>query len=139
MSTVLIIIAAALLGSMLFFPVVVAPLVFRTLPAEHAGQFLRSMFPRYYLWGLVMSLIGLLAALRLSLIDSLIMAATVAGFAVSRQLLMPAINQARDLAAETRNPAHARRFRNLHGASVGINLLQILLLAVLLGILTAGA
>ena len=39
-----------LLGGMLFFPIVVAPIVFTSLPELEAGQFLRSMFPRYYLF-----------------------------------------------------------------------------------------
>ena len=39
-----------LLGGMLFFPIVVAPVVFVALPAAEAGTFLRAMFPRYYLF-----------------------------------------------------------------------------------------
>ena len=34
-----------LLGAMLFFPSVVAPVVFSSLPEAQAGVFLRSMFP----------------------------------------------------------------------------------------------
>ena len=35
-----------LLGGMLFFPSVVAPVVFASLPEAQAGAFLRAMFPR---------------------------------------------------------------------------------------------
>ena len=54
-SMLLIWLTGALAGSMLFFAVAVAPTVFRALPAEAAGSFLRSLFPIYFLWGLVMS------------------------------------------------------------------------------------
>lgn len=39
---------AALVGGMLFFGAVMAPLVFTKLPAEVAGPFIRAAFPRYY-------------------------------------------------------------------------------------------
>jgi hypothetical protein len=37
------IIAAASIGSMIFFSAVAAPTVFRKMPAEHAGAFLRAV------------------------------------------------------------------------------------------------
>ena len=33
-----------------FFPAVVAPTVFKSLPGAEAGHFLRALFPRYYLF-----------------------------------------------------------------------------------------
>ena len=47
-----------LLGAMLFFPSVVAPVVFTSLPEAQAGAFLRSMFPRYYAFMIALSLIS---------------------------------------------------------------------------------
>ena len=55
-SMLLIWLTGALAGSMLLFGVVIVPTVFRALPAEVAGSFLRRLFPLYFLWGLVMSL-----------------------------------------------------------------------------------
>ena len=49
-----------LLGAMLFFPSVVAPVVFTSLPEAQAGAFLRSMFPRYYAFMIALSLIAAL-------------------------------------------------------------------------------
>ena len=49
-----------LLGAMLFFPAVVAPVVFTSLPEAQAGAFLRSMFPRYYVFMIALSLIAAL-------------------------------------------------------------------------------
>lgn len=39
---------AALVGGMLFFGAVTAPLVFMKLPPDMAGGFIRAAFPRYY-------------------------------------------------------------------------------------------
>jgi hypothetical protein len=39
---------AALVGGMLFFGAVMAPLVFTKLPLDTAGPFIRAAFPRYY-------------------------------------------------------------------------------------------
>ena len=39
---------AALVGGMLFFGAVMAPLVFTKLPPEAAGNFIRAAFPFYY-------------------------------------------------------------------------------------------
>ena len=39
---------AALVGGMLFFGAVMAPLVFTKLPADVAGNFIRAAFPFYY-------------------------------------------------------------------------------------------
>ena len=38
------------LGGLLFFPAVVAPTVFKSLPEAEAGHFLRALFPRFYLF-----------------------------------------------------------------------------------------
>ena len=119
-----------LAGSMLFFALVVAPTVFRALPGEHAGPFLRALFPRYYLWSLVFALLTTLLALWADAGGLAIAAcATVTVlFVFARQNLMPAINRAR-LRQLDGDTAAAARFKRLHGASVLINLLQLLLLA----------
>ena len=53
----LICLTGLLLGIMLFFAAAVAPTVFRTLPAEHAGSYLRGIFPVYYTWGIILALV----------------------------------------------------------------------------------
>ena len=45
---------ATLFGSMAFFSCVMAPLIFIKLEAATASQFIRSVFPRYYLVILVL-------------------------------------------------------------------------------------
>ena len=58
---------ACLLGGMLFFPSVVAPVVFKALPEEQAGAFLRAMFPRYYSFIIVL---GVAACVSYALAES---------------------------------------------------------------------
>ena len=120
-----------LLGAMLFFPSVVAPVVFTSLPEAQAGAFLRSMFPRYYAFMIALSLIAALLFL-VGSDESAYQAAIVCVFVgVStlwvRQWLLPRINTARDaqLAGDTEA---GRRFDRDHKLSVGINLLQLVLL-----------
>ena len=129
MQGLLITLFGALAGSMLFFALAVAPTVFRSLPAEHAGSFLRALFPRYYLWGLAVALACTLSAW---IADAgaaaiAVSAAVLLLFVYARQFLMPAINKARDrdLAGDAQAAAS---FRALHLQSVVINALQLLLL-----------
>ncbi len=49
METIALYVVAATLGSMVFFAAGIAPTVFQSLPEAEAGQFLRRLFPRYYL------------------------------------------------------------------------------------------
>jgi hypothetical protein len=51
---------AALVGGMLFFGAVMAPLVFTHLPLTIAGPFIRSAFPFYYGYMIIASLVGLI-------------------------------------------------------------------------------
>ena len=116
-----------LLGGMLFFPIVVAPIVFTSLPEHEAGQFLRSMFPRYYLFMIFFSALafGFYQSAAGSEINT---AATVCLLvALStlwvRQSLVPRINAARD--AQLAGDADAAaKFDRGHKLSVVINMLQ---------------
>ena len=49
---------AALIGGMLFFGAIMAPLVFTKLPPEIAGPFIRATFPRYYAFIIASAAIG---------------------------------------------------------------------------------
>jgi len=120
-----------LLGAMLFFPSVVAPVVFTSLPEAQAGAFLRSMFPRYYAFMIALSLIAALLFLVGSNQSALLATLVCLFVGVStlwvRQWLLPRINAARDeqLAG---NAEAGRRFDRDHKLSVGINMLQLVLL-----------
>ena len=122
----LILITAAILSFMIFFPVVVATSVFKVLDENQSSKFLRIFFPKYYLFGLVLSLIGLIIAIfdknNMSLIIFLLI---IIGFLFSRQFLMPIINKAKDNNNE-------KKFNILHRVSVLINFIQISLCVFLL-------
>ena len=113
-------VAAATLSFMIFFPLVVATSVFKVLDEKQSSKFLRIFFPKYYLYGFVLSLAGVILSIyfenKLSiLIYSLIMI----GFIFSRQILTPMVNKAKDLNDE-------KKFNKLHKLSVFINFLQII-------------
>ena len=120
-----------LLGAMLFFPSVVAPVVFTSLPEAQAGVFLRSMFPRYYAFMIALSLIAALLFL-VANDESAYQAAIVCLFVGLstlwvRQWLLPRINTARD--AQLAGDVEAgRRFDRDHKLSVGMNMVQLVLL-----------
>ncbi len=125
----LILITAAILSFMIFFPVVVATSVFKVLDEKQSSKFLRIFFPKYYLFGFVLSLTGLIIAIfdknNMSLIVFLLI---IIGFLFSRQFLMPLINKAKDNNNE-------KKFNILHRVSVLINFIQISLCVFLLIIL----
>ena len=112
--------AASILSFMIFFPLVVATSVFKVLDEEQSSKFLRNFFPKYYLFGLILSLIGLIFSIYYENESSkLIFLLIMVGFIFSRQVLMPMINKAKDLNNEN-------KFNRLHKFSVFINFLQII-------------
>ncbi len=116
---------ASLLGGMVFFSAVMAPLVFTKLEAETAARFIRQVFPRYYVYVGSLSAVAALALAVHRPWDALAMALVAGAAAVSRQMLMPRINALRDreLAGDA---AAAPRFAALHRATVVINVVQLL-------------
>ncbi len=114
---------ALLLGGMIFFAAVMAPLVFTRLPAKQAGTFIREVFPVYYLYVLASSAIAALAlATRW---DGAVMAGVAALTIWLRQGLMPRINTLSD-AAQSGDGTAKRRFGAAHRVSVALNVVQII-------------
>ncbi len=121
---------ALVLGGMVFFAAMFTPLIFMRLPAETASSFIREIFPVYYR---VMAALSIVAALPIWYRAEAVAMAAVGGvFIAVWQLMLPAINRARD-GRDAGDGAAARRFATLHRASVLINLAQmIVVLAVFL-------
>ena len=118
---------AIILGIMLFFSFVVAPLVFTTLNERNAAIFIRRIFPYYYNVNLVISSIVLLIFIYLSKFVTefyLILVITIL-FGISNYLLMPLINKYRDKKQDL-------KFKYSHLISVIINFIQIIFLVYLL-------
>ena len=116
-----------ILGIMLFFSFVVAPVTFTTLDEENARKFIRKIFPYYYNVNLVISFLVLIIFIILktfSLKFYLILLITLL-FALSSFILMPLINKYRDESKE-------KKFKNSHFISVVINFLQMIFLVIIL-------
>ena len=118
---------AMILGIMLFFSFVIAPVVFTTLDEDNARKFIRRIFPFYYNVNLGLSLVVLLTFLFLSKlgIDFYLILAITLLFVASNYLLMPLINKYRDEKQD-------KKFKYSHFISVVINFIQMLFLVVLL-------
>tara|TARA_B100000941_G_C28067695_1_gene332421 strand:- start:98 stop:487 length:390 start_codon:yes stop_codon:yes gene_type:complete len=115
------------LGIMLFFSFVIAPVVFTTLDEDNARKFIRRIFPYYYNVNLGICLIVLLTFIFLSKlgIDFYLILVISLLFAVSNYLLMPLINKYRDESQD-------KKFKYSHFISVVINFVQMIFLALLL-------
>ena len=116
-----------ILGIMLFFSFVIAPVVFTTLDEENARKFIRRIFPFYYKVNLGISLIVVIIFLflnKLGIDFYLILGITIL-FAISNYLLMPLINKYRDKKQD-------KKFKYSHFISVVINFVQMICLVFLL-------
>ena len=118
---------AMILGIMLSFSFVIAPVVFTTLDEDNARKFIRRIFPFYYNVNLAISFVVLLIFLFLSKLGVdfyLILLITIL-FATSNYLLMPLINKYRDEKQD-------KKFKYSHFISVVINFVQMICLVFLL-------
>lgn len=110
-------IVAANVGIMLFFSVAVAPTIFVVLPQEWASAYVRSFFPKYYLFlGLTTATA---AALAFGLWTQIGLAVCAVLFFFSLFWLTPRVNRARD-------EKQPQAFKILHFVSVALNMLQLL-------------
>ena len=113
-------VSAATLSFMIFFPLVVATSVFKVLDEKQSSKFLRIFFPKYYLYGFVLSLAGAILSIYFeNKLSILIYSFIMVGFIFSRQILTPMVNKAKDSNDE-------KKFNKLHKLSVFINFLQII-------------
>jgi hypothetical protein len=104
-------IISANVGVMIFFTVVVAPIIFKILPPAWPAKYVRSFFPKYYVWLGLMSVIA--AFFTTSLQNQIVLFGTAAMFFFSGWGLTPLINQAND-------NGRIRTFKWLHGSSVAL-------------------
>jgi hypothetical protein len=109
---------ALLFGGMTLYSFGFAPMVFSALKADVAGGLLRKAFPHYYLFVLVVAAAAAGALSTLDGFSAALMVGTSLVALIARQLLMPAINSARDSGAKS-------RFNQLHGLSVALNMVQL--------------
>ena len=115
------------LGMMIFFSFVLAPMIFKILDAENAGKFVRKIFPYYYFVNLIFLSIAIILFIIISSIgvNFYITLALAMSFIFAQFFLMPVINKLKDNNQE-------KKFKYAHGASVAINFIQIIGLIYLL-------
>ena len=117
---------------MLYFSISIARFVHSTLGPENAGKLLRVLFPKYFLWGLFLSIFSTLIFYYSNKIFesvTLLIVALLAG--ISRFILVPKINKNRDLMIQG-EATSKKAFSSLHTLSVMINFFQMILLLMVL-------
>ena len=115
------------LGIMLFFSFVIAPVTFTVLDEENSRKFIRKIFPYYYNVNLVISLLILFfyVILKTFSLNFYLILAVVILFTLSSYILMPLINKYRD---ENQD----KKFKYSHFISVVINFIQMIFLVIIL-------
>ena len=116
-----------ILGIMIFFSFVIAPVTFTALNEENARKFIRKIFPYYYTVNLAISVLVLILFIILKIfsLDFYLILSVAVLFAVSNFVLMPMINKFRDEKQD-------KKFKQSHFISVVINFVQIILLVIVL-------
>ena len=118
---------SVILGTMVFFSFVVAPVTFTTLNEENARKFIRKIFPYYYLYNLTISILTILSFVFIKKfsIDFYLISLIAILFVISNFVLMPLINKYRDTNQD-------KKFKYSHFISVVINFVQMILLVLIL-------
>ena len=117
---------------MLYFSISIARFVHSTLGPENAGKLLRVLFPKYFLWGLFLSIFStLIFYFSNKILESVILLIVALLAGISRFILVPKINKNRDLMIQG-EATSKKAFSSLHTLSVMINFFQMILLLMVL-------
>tara|TARA_B100000963_G_scaffold312711_1_gene290291 strand:+ start:1517 stop:1888 length:372 start_codon:yes stop_codon:yes gene_type:complete len=115
------------LGVMLFFSFVLAPMIFKVLPPDNASVFVRAIFPYYYLVNfIILSIISAFYIYYKTLVlDFYLILISALLFFFNLVFLMPKINKYKDQQNE-------KKFKISHFISVIINFMQLIALGIVL-------
>ena len=114
-----ILLSGLICGVILFQTAIIAPSIFRVLSPENAGPFLRTIFPKLFMFVAILSLVGLVLSLISSNMFGLIVFFGSLLFMLICYFIVPMTNRARD---EGNNNA----FKRLHTVSVVLTMLVLL-------------
>ena len=117
-----------LVGSLIFFSTVVAPNVFISLDQKSARKFIRSIFPKLYLYSFFISITIALLIIYHETIYSLIFLMVYFGFLFSKIFLVKWINDVSDVKQKTSQ--QIKKFKILHSLSVLIFITQIVCMTI---------
>ena len=120
------------MGSMIFFTTVVSPTTFQTLNNKDSSNFLRSIFPKLFLFGFIISILSLLISIfNDNLIVTILLIFVTLSFLFNRNFLTPLINKFRDLEL-TGDKVAKKKFKLMHFLSVFLFIVNFLLLSCIL-------
>lgn len=115
-----------LLSYMLFFSLCIAPIINLTLDKKNSSKLLRKIFPRNFLYGLILSSLVIVCSIylenKLSLTVSIIIFLL---YVINLYVLIPKINLEAD--KSIKNKGYSKKFKTLHLFSVLIYLIQMIL------------
>ena len=120
------------MGSMIFFTTVVSPTTFQTLKNKDSSNFLRSIFPKLFLFGFIISILSLLISLFINnLTITILLTFVTLSFLYNRNFLTPLINKFRDMEL-TGDKVAKKKFKLMHFLSVFLFIVNFLLLSCIL-------
>ena len=114
-----ILISGLICGVILFQTAIIAPSVFKILKPENAGPFLRSIFPKLFMFVAFLSSAGLILSLISDSGITIYVYAFSLIFMTICYYIVPMTNQARDSGDD-------KTFRNLHTISVVLTMLVLI-------------
>ena len=114
-----ILISGLICGVILFQTAIIAPSVFKILKPENAGPFLRSIFPKLFMFVALLSSAGLILSLVSGTDISIYVYAFSLIFMSICYYIVPMTNKARDSGDD-------KTFRNLHTISVVLTMLVLI-------------
>ena len=117
-----------LIGAMIFFMAVVSPSVFATLSTNASSKFLRTIFPRMFLFGFIIAVLSLiLSYISGDILNSILLIVVAISFIINRNYLTPKINDFRDKELEGDKKASSS-FKYMHLLSVLLFILNFIFL-----------
>ena len=123
---------AALAGTMIFFVSVITPTVFKTLSNEYSSKFLRSIFPRMFLFGFILSFLSAIVSIYSGyFLEFYVLTIVSILFLINRNLITPKINFYRDREIEGDEKAK-KYFKLLHLLSVIFFIINFIIIILLL-------
>ena len=117
-----------LVGSLIFFSIVVAPNVFISLDEKSARKFIRSIFPKLYLYAFLISITIAFFIFYHGIIFSVLFFLVSFGFLFSKIFLVKWINDVSDIKEKTSK--QIKKFKILHSLSVLIFITQIVCMTI---------
>ena len=113
---------------MIFFMAIVSPSIFATLSTNASSKFLRTIFPRMFLFGFIIALLSLiLSYISGDILNSILLIVVAISFIINRNYLTPKINNFRDKELEGDEKASSN-FKYMHLLSVLLFLLNFIIL-----------